>query len=379
MEVPSTFEAFAAGWREPSTREGWLGLYRRGECSFVPNLLPQEAVAMGGAEFLALLVARFGPTVEHAMSAEATEVHASTISWDTALNAALKGPVAAEKDGRWLESANVVGVNIRTLGSFFEVAKYTLTLPAQQNAIHLLPIWEPGVVQSLYGICSWEINPEFLSSEWQQLCPHLNTPERQLKALVNLLHLMRRAVGMDVIPHTDRYSEMSLCQPSYFEWLRRDDDEISDHRADLHEDVEASIVDFLHQWGPATALPCPTTPGELFHASSSEAQRRRLIFGERQDPAGREARRVALVKHLHAAGYEPVPATMAPPYRGLEVNPAPEARQTDEHGMVWRDYRMIHPQPMSRVFGPLTRYKLYERLDDNLHWQVDFSRPREQV
>jgi len=31
---------------------------------------------------------------------------------------------------------------------------------------------------------------------------------------------------------------------------------------------------------------------------------------------------------------------------------------------------------MSRVFGPLTRYKLYERKDDNRDWQIDFSRPR---
>jgi hypothetical protein len=34
---------------------------------------------------------------------------------------------------------------------------------------------------------------------------------------------------------------------------------------------------------------------------------------------------------------------------------------------------------MSRVFGPLARYKLYERLDDNSAWQIDFSRPRPAV
>lgn len=375
MDVPASLEAFERSWREASSRERSLDLYRRGKVSFVPNLLPQDAVAWSGEEFLELLKGRFGRSVEHALGARAT---AADI-WPGSVDPALAGPVAVESDGRWIERANVVGVNVRTIGSFFDVAKYTLTLPIQQNAIHLLPIWEPGVVQSLYGICSWEINEEFFSAEWQALCPQLDTPERQLKALVNLLHLMGRAVGMDVIPHTDRYSEMALCQPGHFEWLRRDDDEIVDHRAELHEEVERAIFDFVQDMGPADAQACPGSCVELFDPSRSEEQRRRLIFGAREDYRGREARRIELVKRLHASGYEPVPATMAPPYRGLEVDPSPTARTTDEHGMVWRDYRIKRPEEMSRVFGPLARYKLYERLDDNLHWQVDFSRPREHV
>jgi hypothetical protein len=34
---------------------------------------------------------------------------------------------------------------------------------------------------------------------------------------------------------------------------------------------------------------------------------------------------------------------------------------------------------MSRVFGPLARFKLFERLDDNANWEVDFARPRLEV
>ena len=70
---------------------------------------------------------------------------------------------------------------------------------------------------------------------------------------------------------------------------------------------------------------------------------------------------------------------MAPPYRGLEVDPAPEAQTTDAEGRVWRDYRITEPQEMSRVFGPLARFKLYERLDDNRDWEIDFSQPRKDV
>lgn len=70
---------------------------------------------------------------------------------------------------------------------------------------------------------------------------------------------------------------------------------------------------------------------------------------------------------------------MAPPYRGLEVDPNPEAKTIDTDGRIWRDYRMIHPQKMSRVFGPLTRYKLYDCLNDNANWEINFDAPRQEV
>ena len=47
--------------------------------------------------------------------------------------------------------------------------------------------------------------------------------------------------------------------------------------------------------------------------------------------------------------------------------------------MDWRDFTITEPREMSRVFGPLGRYKLYGRRDDNADWEIDFDRPREQV
>lgn len=70
---------------------------------------------------------------------------------------------------------------------------------------------------------------------------------------------------------------------------------------------------------------------------------------------------------------------MAPPYRGLEVDPEETAKTVDEKGRVWRDYRIIQPQKMSRVFGPLTRFKLYGRLQHNKHWAIDFNQANEEV
>jgi hypothetical protein len=251
-------------------------------------------------------------------------------------------------------------------------------LPRFQDSVHLLPIWEPGVVGSLYGISSWNINTEFYSRELAAACPALDSVEAQLKAVVNLLHAMGRAVGMDVIPHTDRYSEMALAFPHFFEWLQREAIEIVDHSADLHQEVQDAILDFLAANGPAVpGEPFPSSRQAFFSEALPEGGRLRVLFGHPHDRAGRTARRSRLVAHLYALGYEPVPATMAPPYRGLEVDP--ETTYTDSQGDVWQDYRITHPQAMSRVFGPLARFKLYGRLDDNANWEIDFDHPRQQV
>ena len=48
-------------------------------------------------------------------------------------------------------------------------------------------------------------------------------------------------------------------------------------------------------------------------------------------------------------------------------------------GNRWYDFSIKEPQAMSRVFNPLTRYKLYGRLDNNADWAIDFDKPRREV
>ncbi|MBL7827466.1 MAG: hypothetical protein JNJ57_12590, partial [Saprospiraceae bacterium] len=85
--------------------------------------------------------------------------------YDVFENGYYASPVLAEKCCNWLKRANTVGINVRTIGNFWSVIPYALTLPKAQNAIHLLQIFEPGVVSSLYVPTSWNINPEFFSSK----------------------------------------------------------------------------------------------------------------------------------------------------------------------------------------------------------------------
>lgn len=388
--LPRTYAEFRDYWRRG--RSSVEADFTAGRTSWLVGLLPPDALELSVPETIGILSERYGPEIERALAEEHTDPAVPV----SELPVGLRGPLAAAAatteappgavattevppadPTAWIRSANVVGINVRTVGGFFGVVRYLLTVPALYDAVHLLPVWEPGVVGSLYGMSSWEINGEFFDSAFAAEYPHLSTAARQLRAVCNLIHAAGRALGMDIIPHTDRFSEIALAQPWLFEWLRREDTDIVDHSADLHEEVQERILDYVDANGPAVdALPLPDRTA-FFTERVTEEARRRILFGEPEDPEGRAVRRGELVHFVHAYGYEPAPATMAPPYRGLEVDL--ENRSVDATGDVWRDYRISEPQSMSRVFGPLARYKFYERLEDNRDWGVDFSRPRTAV
>jgi hypothetical protein len=359
MLNPTTYDGFRQFWTKNQHQA--ISSYTSGSQSFIPNLLPEDAVKMPAIQLAYILEKKFGQAVFfHALKPENTVI----------------SPAEKFENGNWMKTVNMVGINVRTIGSFWNVLKYTLTLPSLQSSIHLLPIWECGVVASLYGIASWNINPEFFDEELARDFPHLNTVEKQLKIVINLLHLMGRTVGMDVIPHTDRYSEISLANPQYFEWLQRKEFEIINHEENLHEKVQDKIIDFLNYYGGTVSEYFPRQKESFFNEQIfPEAQRIRFLFGEKNDLQGRNNRRNKLINHLFSEGYEPVPATMAPPYRGLEVDTREEAKTVDDEGRVWRDYVITKPQNMSRVFGPLARVKLYESKNNNADWELDFTKP----
>ena len=357
-------------------RDLFIRSFTDGTHSFIPGLPPNIAVTLPVQTVLNILIARYGENIESALSIEYSDPAVPF----SKLPDSLQSPMKQMEDAEWLKTAKVVGINVRTLGSFWNILAYSLTLPAAQNAIHLLPIWEPGVVGSLYGMSSWHINPEFFSLDLQEAYPHLDTVEKQLRVVVSLLHVTGRMVGMDVIPHTDRFSEMVFAYPSYFEWLRRDGTLIVDQRANLHKEVQNLIIEFLTERGSATeGLSIPITDGGIFNPGCPEDLRHLILFGAPKDGPGRASRRLDLLKKLWIHGYETVPATMGPPYRGLIVDPSPNSIRMDGNDLSWRDFLIAEPEPMSRVFGPLTRYKLYERLQDNAEWKIDFSRPRREA
>ncbi len=345
-----------------------------GRRSFLAGLRPQDATALPLETVLGVLRRRLGEPVDIALSGPAIDLELPL----SELPVEVMSPRATESDPSWLKATNMVGINVRTVRDLAGVVKYAVTLPEAFDSIHLLPIWEPGVVESLYGIAGWSLNQEFFSEELQQVAPHLDTVERQLRAMSNLLHLMGKTVGMDVIPHTDRFSEATVGTPDLFEWMLVRDRTIVDHSEGLHEAVEDSVFTWLRGVGTATPLlPIPSDRAALFGAP--EAERLAVLFGDPADVTGRTGRRVDLINHLKSQGLEPVPATMGVPYRGIMVDPAAGHVTPDQYGLEWPDFVMNRPEGMSRVFSPLARFKLYGRLDDNANWEIDFTKPRPHV
>jgi hypothetical protein len=374
LPIPRVYRGLRDIWT--AERDRLVDGYTGGETSFVPALLPEIAVELPATDVLGILRRRLGDSLDSALDPATTDPEHPA----SAMPAAIASPVAGEPNGRWLRRANMVGINVRTVGTFWHVVGYMLTVPGSIDSVHLLPIWEPGVVDSLYGMASWQLNTEFFSAELADEVPHLDSVEKQLRAVVNLLHAGGRTVGMDVIPHADRYSEMSLAQPHFFEWLQRQDLKIVDHRADLHREVQGEILRWLADAGPAIAGESyPDDAERFFGEEFGESARLRVMFGLPRDRIGRNERRAALVRYLAAYGFEPVPATMGTPFRGIEVDTRDEAMVVDDQGNTWRDYVISEPLSMSRVFDPLARYKLYERLDDNRRWEIDFDTPRPAV
>ncbi len=356
MRTDTDWNSPSAG--RPAPAADRMADYGSHRTSYVRDLLPVQALALPTDQVIALLRQRLGnETVLRCLDPDGP----------------VPSPVAGRPDAGWLRRANMVGINLRTIHGAWNLVKYGLTLPATQNAVHLLPVWEPGVVASLYGIASWHINPEFFSPELYTAFPHLDTVERQLKVAIHFLHAMGKSVGMDVIPHTDRFSEVVLANPRFFEWLRRAGTVITDHSNDLYRRVEDAVMDFLRIHGALSGPDPLPSAADFFSADFPEERRLRVMFGLPADYGGRQQRRNLLLDHLYRLGLEPVPATMAPPYRGLETDP--DAVTTDAQGRTWVDYRISAPTPMSRVFGPLTRFKFYENKDDNRHWEIDFDRP----
>jgi hypothetical protein len=356
-DTPQTIESFVSGWRSYGRER--IKNFENGSLSFISDLLPELAVKFPIFQTLDILRNKLGTeTLYKALDPTQTII----------------SPKYRENNGEWLKKSNMVGVNVRTIGSFWNVINYAFTIPQGHDSIHLLPIWEPGVVGSLYGKVSWNINTEFFNYELFRILPTLDTVEKQLKVTVNILHALGKTVGLDVIPHTDRFSEIVLTHPRLFEWVRREGTQIVDHSENVYQAVEKIIWNYLNLHNTATQCPLPAQANLLFdpdETTISDAHRQEIIFGLATDRDGRLRRRIELIQLMVTHGFETLPMTMAPPYRGLHINP--DVFVTDERGTKWYQYDFDSPQSMSRVFGPLTRYKFFHSKDDNKHWELDFD------
>ncbi len=157
---------------------------------------------------------------------------------------------------------------------------------------------------------------------------------------------------------------------------RENQHQLADHSSYVYRYVEEAIWQFLKFHGAADDTQLTFTKDTFFSADVtqlSDDQRSRILFGYPNDHGGRLNRRLALIRHLVAQGFETLPMTMAPPYRGIHIDPTDFV--LDDFGQIWYQYAFDKPESMSRVFGPLARYRFYESTNNNQQWELDFDRP----
>jgi hypothetical protein len=118
-------------------------------------------------------------------------------------------------DSKWLQNTKVIGINPRALGTYFNILKAAMIYP--ERGIHLLPYYTNDKA-CIYEPQDWKLSTEFLDP--YLTTRGLHTPKQQLAYVINVLHAMGKAVGMDVLPHTAAFSKESFVQPDKFEWFQ---------------------------------------------------------------------------------------------------------------------------------------------------------------
>ena len=105
--MPITLDDLLTDWQQNSYR--YTDAYQSGRSSFVATLLPQTAVQFGVYQTLEMLHKRLGnDTIRRALNPSET----------------IDSPVKGQPDGSWLKRSNMVGINVRTIGSFWNVVNY---------------------------------------------------------------------------------------------------------------------------------------------------------------------------------------------------------------------------------------------------------------
>lgn len=248
-----------------------------------------------------------------------------------------QSPLKNKATQHWFKTAKIIGINPRITKTFWGIVKYAMTFP--EEAIHLMPLCETGD-GSLYVQNSWNINSDFLDPDLKQM--GFDTAELQLKLSINILHAMGKIVGFDCLMHVDNFSEITILNPSCFEWIKLNKDRTAqDFSADtenLGKEIEQLLIQELNLPENAFLL--------------SEKEREDLIF-----PIGIDkfSRRMQIRKLIRDNGYEPIPVVEHAPSRPVEFE---KLEHTDTEN--WAVFNVKDKASHAKIIGSITPYKFYK-------------------
>ena len=89
-----------------------------------------------------------------------------------------------EQTSDWFKKTNIIEVNPRVLGTYWNIVKYALTFP--EESINILSMFEAGCNGSIYSILNFKFSDEYLDKD---LCNYgFDTAAKQIKLIINILH-----------------------------------------------------------------------------------------------------------------------------------------------------------------------------------------------
>ena len=137
----------------------------------------------------------------------------------------IESPVKNSAASRWMTTSDFCFVNVRATGlnnehgNFIQAAKILPCIRAE--SIHLGPFtnYEFGVIYAVSSLIS--IDSRLIHNGIKL------TPDDQLKAFVQAVHLLNKTIGFDIEPHVSQFSTPVLIQPELFRWIKLSDDKNS--------------------------------------------------------------------------------------------------------------------------------------------------------
>lgn len=288
----------------------------------------------------------------------------------------IKSNIVNQKTSHWLQTGKMIGMVPRVAESYLGMVKYAMTFP--EDTIHLLPTFISGNkdTECGYSIKTWKMDPELMDPELTKR--GFDTPEKQLLFAINMMHALGKKVGFDAIPHTNRFSEMTLASPEYFEWIKVDrktdtqeypylNKDDSKPTRNLANEVKDLIKEFLIKEGKTKE-----EVDKLYSGDLTENERIDIIFGQNENEATKEATREKLMKFLIEKGYDTISVANDPPYRPVQYD-----GMQQEGRYNWSKYKVPNKEGRKiQIFSDITPYSLYETNNDGT---INIEKPKKEV
>lgn len=268
------------------------------------------------------------------------------------LNNSYPSPVQNNQNSSWLKKSKIIGINPRIIKTYFNIVKYAMTFP--EDTIHIMPLWEVGCDGGIYARTNWKLNSQWLDSKLVDL--GYDTPEKQLKLTVNLLHAIGKRVGFDAVGHTDKFSEEVFIVPECFEWIKLDETKTKQIKYQDSEEVytilKETIINFLKINKKANGVDFDTN-FNFFGSETLYEERVEILFGTDLDT--RTQRRISLMNYVRENGFETIPVTEHAPCRPITFL----GIQQNENGN-FADFEIKNKDGNAIIFNALTPYRWYK-------------------